>query len=296
MSAASKYPLLSNDEEQALCRRWRDQHDQAAAQQLIGSHLRLVIKTAKSYLGYGLPLDDLYGEGQVGLMRALCRFDPDRGVRFATYALWWIRSEIQGYILHNWSMVKLGTTASQKKLFFNLRKLRRYLQILTQGDLLPEDVRRIADLLGVSQEDVIQMDQRMSSPDLSLNVMTDADDQSDWQSRLVDQRDGQETVLSVSEDTTKRKALLHSALRKLSAREQHIIAERHLKEAPATLADLSQQHGISKERVRQIESRAVAKLEKFVRSSRSMEQLGLAKDTLPFPIPSGAADRHLHTA
>jgi RNA polymerase sigma-32 factor len=297
VSAAGKFPLLSNDEEQALSLRWRDHHDTRAAQQLIGSHLRLVIKTARSYRGYGLPLDDLYGEGQVGLMRALCRFDPDCGVRFATYALWWIRSEIQGYILRSWSLVKLGTTASQKKLFFNLRKTRHYLQIMTQAELRPEDVTRIASILDVSEDEVVSMDQRMSSPDVSLNVLTDADEQGDWQSRLVDHSEGQESVLSTTEETARRKVLFSSAFSKLSPREQHIIAERHLREAPATLADLSQHHSISKERVRQIECRAVAKLEKFVRNSQLTGRRGMmTNDLLPLPNFVRAADQGLRLA
>ncbi len=265
--AASGYPILSADVEQALCVRWRDQQDVAAVHELVASHLRLVIKLARAYRGYGLPMEDLVGEGQLGLMRAVAKFDLDHGVRFATYAVWWIRSEMQAYILRNWSLVKLGTTTSQKKLFFNLRRTCHAMQISTVEGLKSEHAARIAVALQVSEDEVMQMDQRMSFPDLSLNVRIDADDQRDWQSQLVDDREGQEDILSATEEIGQRRALLRSALGKLSPREQHIITARHLQETPASLAELSQHHHISRERVRQIENRAIAKLEQSVQSS-----------------------------
>jgi RNA polymerase sigma-32 factor len=262
--AVRTYPMLSTDEEQTLCHRWRDRHDISAAHQLVASHLRLVIKTARIYLGYGLPLEDLVGEGQIGLMLALCRFDPSRGVRFSTYAICWVRAQIREYILRNWSSVKFGTTNVQKKLFFNLRRTRNNLQIFGNEVLKSEDASKIASILDVTEDDVIQMDQRMAGSDLSLNAMMDENSQYDWQSRLVDGNDDQETVLARREEAARRKSLLRSALGTLTTQEQHIIAERHLNEKPMTLAGLSHKLGITKDRVRQIEQRAITKLRRSV--------------------------------
>jgi RNA polymerase sigma-32 factor len=256
--------MLSVDVEQALCRRWRDHHDSSAAQQLVSSHLRLVVKIALGYRGYGLPSEELVGEGQVGLMRAVCRFDPDRGVRFATYAIWWVRAAVQEYILRNWSLVKMGTTASQKKLFFNLRRLRGQLQEIDDGVLKSEHVSRIANMLRVPEHEVISMNERMAGRDRSLNAPIDSDSHEEWQSWLVDDGDDQETVLAEREEIMQRKSLLPPALEKLTTRERHIVAERHLRENPTTLEDLSRHYGISRERVRQIEARAMTKLRRSV--------------------------------
>jgi RNA polymerase sigma-32 factor len=261
------FPILSPEAEQDLCRRWCDRYDISAADQLVGSHLRLVVKIARGYRGYGLPIEDLVGEGQVGLMRAICRFDPDRGVRFATYALWWVRAAIQAYVLHNWSLVKIGTTGAQRKLFFNLRRVRRSIQVFDDRALSSQHVTEIAEMLGVPEREVISMDQRMAGPDCSLNAPLGADGQDDWQSHLVDDEPGQETRMTDNEETTQRTALLNTALRRLSARERDIVVSRRLQESPVTLADLSQRHGVSEERVRQIELRSIDKLQRAVRAA-----------------------------
>jgi len=255
-------PMLTLEDEEELSRRWRDRHDISAAHQLVSSHLRLVIKIARGYRGYGLPSDDLIGEGQLGLMRAVCRFDPDRGARFATYATWWVHAAIREYVLHNWSLVKIGTTGAQKKLFFNLRRARRHLQILDDGALSPENVSHVSEMLKVPEHEVISMGQRMAGPDLSLNAPSSVDSDTEWQSYLVDDKDGQDTLMAEDEESERRKSLLNAALGSLTTRERHIIAERHLKETPATLAALSLHYGISNERVRQIEMRAMVKLQR----------------------------------
>jgi len=259
-----RFPMLGADVERALCCRWRDYHDSSAAQQLVSSHLRLVVKIAMGYRGYGLPPEELIAEGHVGLMRALCRFDPDYGVRFATYAIWWVRAAVQEFILCNWSLVKMGTTASQKKLFFNLPRMRRQLHGCDDGTLKPEHISRIANMLRVPEHEVISMNQRLAGRDRSLNVPIDADNHDEWQSWSVADGDDQETVLAEREEVTHRKSLLPSALERLTTRERHIVVERHLKESPTTLEDLSRYHGISRERVRQIETRAMTKLRRSV--------------------------------
>jgi RNA polymerase sigma-32 factor len=219
------------------------------------------------YRGYGLPSEELIGEGHVGIMRAVCRFDPDRGVRFATYAIWWVRAAIQEYILRNWSLVKMGTTASQKKLFFNLRRMRGHLQEFNDGTLKSEHVSKIAKVLRVPEHEVISMNQRMAGPDRSLSAPISTDSHSEWQTWLVDDSDDQETVLALCEETAHRKSLLPSAWRELTTRERHIVAERRLRESPTTLKDRSQHYGISRERIRQIEARAMTKLQRSVRAS-----------------------------
>jgi RNA polymerase sigma-32 factor len=260
------YPMLSAEVEQELGRRWRDHHDNSAAHQLVGSHLRLVVKIARGYRGYGLASEDLIGEGHVGLMRAVCRFDPDHGARFATYAVWWVRAAIQEYILHNWSLVKIGTTPSQRKLFFNLRRLRGELQEFEDGTMKSEHVSTIATMLMVPEHEIIAMNQRMAGRDGSLNAPIDADDPGEWQTRLVDDADDQEIVLMDREEAAQRKSQLNCALTKLSGRERQIVVERHLKESPATLNDLSQHHGVSCERIRQIETQAMIKLRRSLRA------------------------------
>jgi RNA polymerase sigma-32 factor len=266
ISEIRTYPMLSEEEEQELCCRWRDHHDVGAVHQLVGSHLRLVVKIARGHRGYGLPPEDLIGEGHVGLMRAVCRFDPDRGARFATYAVWWVRAAIQEYILHNWSLVKIGTTSSQRKLFFNLRRIRGELQEFEDGTLKSEHVSTIATMLMVPEHEIISMNQRMAGRDDSLNAPVGADRPGEWQSRLVDDTDDQETALMERQEAAQRKSLLQGALTKLSGREREIIVERHLKESPATLHDLAQHYGVSCERIRQIETQAMINLRRSLRA------------------------------
>jgi len=257
-----KFPMLAPEEELALSKRWRDHEDMAAAHKLVTSHLRLVAKIAMGYRGYGLPVGELISEGNVGMMQAVKRFDPDRGFRLATYAMWWIRAAIQEYILHSWSLVKMGTTAAQKKLFFNLRRLKGQMQAIDDGDLQPEQVAKIAHVLAVPEQDVVSMNRRLSAPDHSLNAPVRADSEGEWQDWLVDDAESQETMIGDREELTGRKALLNGALKTLNERERHILIERRLKDNPTTLEELSQQYGISRERVRQIEVRAFEKLQK----------------------------------
>ena len=257
-----KFPMLTPEEELALSKRWRDHEDMDAAHKLVTSHLRLVAKIAMGYRGYGLPVGELICEGNVGMMQAVKRFDPDRGFRLATYAMWWIRAAIQEYILHSWSLVKMGTTASQKKLFFNLRRLKGQMQAIDDGDLQPEQVAKIAHALDVPEQDVISMNRRLSAPDHSLNAPVRSDSEGEWQDWLVDETESQETTIAEHEELSGRKALLASALKTLNERERHILIERRLKDNPTTLEELSQQYGISRERVRQIEVRAFEKLQR----------------------------------
>ena len=257
-----KFPMLAPEEELALAKRWRDDHDEASAHKLVTSHLRLVAKIAMGYRGYGLPVGELISEGNVGMMQAVKRFDPDRGFRLATYAMWWIRAAIQEYILHSWSLVKMGTTAAQKKLFFNLRRLKGQMAALEDGDLQPEQVEKIARVLQVPEQDVVSMNRRLASPDNSLNSPIRADSEGEWQDWLVDEGESQEQELAEREDMTNRRDLLNGALRSLNERERHILVERRLKDEPTTLEELSQQYNISRERVRQIEVRAFEKLQK----------------------------------
>jgi len=257
-----KFPMLTPEEELSLSHRWRDSEDTEAAHKLVTSHLRLVAKIAMGYRGYGLPVGELISEGNVGMMQAVKRFDPDRGFRLATYAMWWIRAAIQEYILHSWSLVKIGTTAAQKKLFFNLRRLKGQMQAIDDGDLQPEQVARIAHVLAVPEQDVVSMNRRLAAPDNSLNAPVRADSEGEWQDWLVDDAASQETVLADNEELTGRRALLSGALKTLNDRERHILIERRLKDNPTTLEELSQQYNISRERVRQIEVRAFEKLQK----------------------------------
>lgn len=262
-----KFPMLAPEQEYMLAKRWQEHADTDAAHQLVTSHLRLVAKIAMGYRGYGLPLSELISEGNVGMMQAVKRFDPDRGFRLATYAMWWIRAAIQEYILHSWSLVKMGTTAAQKKLFFNLRKLKGQMQAIEEGDLSPENVRKIAQDLDVAEADVVSMNRRLSSPDHSLNAPVRIDGEGEWQDWLVDERDDQETELAEREELGRRRGLLTQALKSLNERERHILTQRRLQENPVTLEDLSQHYGISRERVRQIEVRAFEKLQKSMRNA-----------------------------
>jgi RNA polymerase sigma-32 factor len=260
------YPILSSDEELALSRAWRDNQDQAAADKLVTSHLRLVAKIAIGYRGYDLPLGELISEGNIGMMRALRGFDPDRGFRLATYAMWWIRAAIQEYILHSWSLVKIGTTAAQKKLFFNLRRLKGQLRAIDDGDLRPDQVALIADTLNVPKQDVISMNGRLSASDRSLNVPIYQDNQDQWQDWLADEADSQEVVLAEHEELTTRKALLFDAFKVLNKRERHILIERRLKDDAVKLDVLAQRYNVSRERVRQIEIRALTKLRETMKA------------------------------
>ena len=262
-----RYPMLTADEEYALARRWAEDGDAEAAHALVNSHLRLVAKIAMGYRGYGLPLGELVSEGNVGMVQAVRRFDPDRGFRLATYAMWWIRAAIQEYILHSWSLVKMGTTAAQKKLFFNLRRLKGQMQAIDDGDLSPEHVTDIADRLKVTETDVISMNRRMTNPDTSLNAPLRDDGDGEWQDWLVDDTESQESRLADNQEYGSRRRLLAGALKTLTDRERHIISERRLREQPTTLEHLSQRYGISRERVRQIEVRAFEKLQKSVRNA-----------------------------
>jgi RNA polymerase sigma-32 factor len=257
-----KFPMLTPEEELDLSKRWRDGQDMEAAHKLVTSHLRLVAKIAMGYRGYGLPVGELISEGNLGMMQAVKRFDPDRGFRLATYAMWWIRAAIQEYILHSWSLVKMGTTAAQKKLFFNLRRLKGQMQAIDDGDLQPEQVAKIAHVLDVPEQDVVSMNRRLTAPDHSLNAPVRSDSEGEWQDWLVDDSESQEQVLAESEELSGRRALLTGALSGLNERERHILIERRLKDEPTTLEELSQQYGISRERVRQIEVRAFEKLQK----------------------------------
>jgi RNA polymerase sigma-32 factor len=261
LSEIRKFPLLEPEEEYMFAKRWREHEDPEAARRLVTSHLRLVAKIAMGYRGYGLPLAEIVAEGNVGLMQAVKRFEPDRGFRLATYAMWWIRAAIQEYILRSWSQVKMGTTAAQKKLFFNLRKVKSHIGALEEGDMRPEQVREIADKLAVPEEEVINMNRRLSSPDSSLNAPLRSDSESEWQDWLVDDTLDQETRLADAEEMGERHDLLTSALGELTDRERDIIEARRLRDDPATLEELSQKYGVSRERVRQIEVRAFEKLQ-----------------------------------
>jgi RNA polymerase sigma-32 factor len=262
-----RFPMLDPEEEYRLAKRWVEEGDVASAHKLVTSHLRLVAKIAMGYRGYGLPLGELISEGNVGMMQAVMRFDPDRGFRVATYAMWWIRAAIQEYILHSWSLVKMGTTAAQKKLFFNLRRLKGQMQAIDDGDLSPEHVASIAARLNVSETDVINMNRRIGNPDASLNAPLREEGEGEWQDWLVDQEEGQEIKLAQREELLNRRELLVGAMEHLSERERQILTERRLKENPATLEHLSRRYGISRERVRQIEVRAFEKLQKTVKNA-----------------------------
>ena len=261
-----KFPMLEPEEEFMLAKRWREHEDSEAAHRLVTSHLRLVAKIAMGYRGYGLPLSELISEGNVGMMQAVKRFDPDRGFRLATYAMWWIRASIQEYILHSWSLVKMGTTAAQKKLFFNLRKAKSQMKAMEEGDLPPDKVKAIAKQLDVPEQDVIQMNRRLMSPDHSLNAPLRDEGEGEWQDWLVDESDNQEVKLGESEELNRRQRMLTQAMGSLNDRERHILTERRLRDDPTTLEDLSQKYGISRERVRQIEVRAFEKLQRSMKN------------------------------
>jgi RNA polymerase sigma-32 factor len=260
-----RFPMLEPEQEYMLAKRWREHQDPAAAHKLVTSHLRLVAKIAMGYRGYGLPIGEVISEGNVGLMQAVKRFEPDRGFRLATYAMWWIRASIQEYILRSWSLVKMGTTASQKKLFFNLRKAKSQISALDEGDMRPDQVEKIATRLGVTQQDVIDMNRRMSG-DASLNAPLREEGEGEWQDWLVDDAASQENTLVDREETNNRLGALRQALGVLNDRERRIFEARRLADEPITLEELSSEFDISRERVRQIEVRAFEKVQAAVKA------------------------------
>src|SRR5690349_18293226 len=269
LSEIRKFPMLAKDEEFMLAKRWQEHQDTDAAHQLVTSHLRLVAKIAMGYRGYGLPMGEVISEGNVGLMQAVKKFDPDKGFRLATYAMWWIRAAIQEYILRSWSLVKLGTTAAQKKLFFNLRRLKGEIQALEDGDLRPENVQEISKRLGVTEEEVTSMNRRMSAGgDASLNAPVGGmEGEAEWQDWIADDTPGQAEKMANNDEFSTRMSLLERAMESLNERERHIITERRLKEEPTTLEDLSAAYNVSRERIRQIEVRAFEKLQKAMREA-----------------------------
>ena len=269
LSEIRKYPLLEKRQEFMLAKRWAEHQDPDAAEKMVTSHLRLVAKIAMGYRGYGLPMGEVISEGNVGLMQAVKKFDPDKGFRLATYAMWWIRAAIQEYILRSWSLVKLGTTAAQKKLFFNLRRLKGEIQALEDGDLRPENVTTISTRLGVTEEEVTSMNRRMASGgDASLNApIGGMDGDGEWQDWLTDDTPGQAETFADRDEFSTRMELLETAMESLNPRERHIITERRLKEDPTTLEDLSVEYNVSRERIRQIEVRAFEKLQNAMREA-----------------------------
>ncbi|HEY0312364.1 MAG TPA: RNA polymerase sigma factor RpoH [Allosphingosinicella sp.] len=262
-----KFPILAPEEEYMLAKRWTEHQDTDAAAKLVNSHLRLVAKIAMGYRGYGLPVSELISEGNIGLMQGVKKFEPERGFRLATYAMWWIRASIQEFILRSWSLVKMGTTAAQKKLFFNLRRMKNQIEAFEDGDLKPADVTKIATDLGVSEEDVISMNRRMAmGGDTSLNVPLREDGEGTWQDWLVDNEPLQDERVAEAQETRVRHDLLVEAMESLNEREKHILTERRLTDEPKTLEELSQVYDVSRERIRQIEVRAFEKLQKALMS------------------------------
>ena len=272
-----KFPMLEPDEEFMLGKAWREHGDTDAAHKLVTSHLRLVAKIAMGYRGYGLPIGEVISEGNVGLMQAVKRFEPDKGFRLATYAMWWIRASIQEYILRSWSLVKMGTTAAQKKLFFNLRRTKAQMQALEDGDLDPDQVRQIADKLGVPEQDVVNMNRRMAG-DASLNAPVRVDTEGgEWQDWLPDDSPDQETLLADSEELEQRRAFLSEAMDALNERERRIFEARRLADTPLTLEQLSEEFNVSRERIRQIEMRAFEKVQKAVTRAARVAEAGTVK-------------------
>jgi RNA polymerase sigma-32 factor len=274
LSEIRKFPMLAKDQEFMLAKAWREHQDSDAAHQLVTSHLRLVAKIAMGYRGYGLPIGEVISEGNVGLMQAVKKFEPDKGFRLATYAMWWIRASIQEYILRSWSLVKMGTTAAQKKLFFNLRKAKSEISALEEGDMHPDQVRQIATKLGVLDAEVISMNRRLSGPDASLNAPLRSDSESEWQDWLADDvTPSQESVVAENEERSIRMSLLDAAMTELTDRERHILTERRLKDDPTTLEALAGEYGVSRERVRQIEVRAFEKLQRSMKTAAEERNL-----------------------
>jgi RNA polymerase sigma-32 factor len=272
-----KFPLLAPEEEYMLAKRWKEHEDPEAARKLVTSHLRLVAKIAMGYRGYGLPVSEIVSEGNVGLMQAVKRFDPERGFRLATYAMWWIRASIQEFILRSWSLVKIGTTSDQKKLFFNLRKAKTKINAIEEGDLSPEHVATLADQLGVAETEVVNMNRRLSGPDSSLNAPLRADGETEWQDWLPDDSLDQETRMAETQEVDERRELLTAALGELPEREREIIKARRLQDDPETLEELSHRFGISRERVRQIEVRAFERLQKSMKNALFAKRAAMAE-------------------
>jgi RNA polymerase sigma-32 factor len=268
-----KFPMLEPDEEYMLAKAWKDRGDSESAHKMVTSHLRLVAKIAMGYRGYGLPVGELVAEGNVGMMQAVKRFEPEKGFRLSTYAMWWIRAAIQEYILRTWSLVKMGTTAAQKKLFFNLRKVKGQIQAIEEGDMTRAHVETISEKLNVSETEVINMNRRLTAPDHSLNSPMRADSEGEWMDWLEDDTPNQETMYAESEELKHRKSMLESAMDVLNDREKHILTQRRLREDPLTLEDLSQEFNISRERVRQIEVRAFEKIQKSVKAKAFEERM-----------------------
>ena len=277
LEQARHFPMLDADEERRLAERWKSDRDGAAARRLLGSHLRLVVKIARGYGGYGLPLGELIAEGNVGLMQALDKFEPERGFRFSTYAMWWIRAAIQEYVLHNRSLVKMGTTAAQKKLFFNLGRLKRELGAFGEGDLAPDAVASIAEELEVNADEVVEMNRRLAGRDQSLTAPMREGGEAEWQDMLVDGNQDQETLVADASELAWRRDLMAAGLGSLTERERHILTERRLKDEPVTLEGLSSVYGISRERVRQIEARAFEKLQKAMLAAAANERARAAR-------------------
>ena len=279
-----RFPMLEPQEEYMLAKRWREHGDRDAAHKLVTSHLRLVAKLAMGYRGYGLPISEVISEGNVGLMQAVKRFEPEKGFRLATYAMWWIKAAIQEYILRSWSLVKMGTTANQKKLFFNLRKAKSRISALEEGDLRPDQVKIIAKRLGVGEQDVIDMNRRLSG-DSSLNAPIREDgDSGEWQDWLVDERDSQEATLAASEELDNRRQALSEALSVLNDRERRLFEARRLAEDPITLEELAEEFGVSRERVRQIEVRAFEKVQKAVKNRIAAMEAPPSRTPSPAPV------------
>ncbi|MFZ5738610.1 MAG: RNA polymerase sigma factor RpoH [Pseudomonadota bacterium] len=267
-----KFPMLEPEQEYMLAKRWREHGDRDAAHQLVTSHLRLVAKIAMGYRGYGLPISEVVSEGNVGLMQAVKRFEPEKGFRLATYAMWWIKASIQEYILRSWSLVKMGTTANQKKLFFNLRKAKSKISALDEGDLHPDQVKLIASRLGVTEQDVVDMNRRLGG-DASLNApIRDDGEPGEWQDWLVDQAPSQEAVMAEHEELDQRRAALNGAIQVLNPRERRIFEARRLADEPMTLEDLASEFGVSRERVRQIEVRAFEKVQCAVKGTIARQE------------------------
>ena len=276
-----RFPMLEAEEESALARRWREHGDADAAHELVTSHLRLVVKIAVGYRGYGLPVSELISEGNIGLMQAAKRFDPEQGFRFATYAMWWIKAAIHEYVLRSWSLVKMGTTANQKKLFFNLRKAKSRIAALEEGDMHPDQVKLIAQRLGVTEQDVVDMNRRLGG-DASLNAPIREDgDSGEWQDWLADDSESQETVMAAHEELDNRRKALSSALGVLNDRERRIFEARRLADDPVTLEELAEEFGVSRERVRQIEVRAFEKVQKAVKNRVAAMEVPPARAQAP---------------
>jgi len=295
---AKRFPVLSPENERSLATAWRERGDRTALEHLLGSHLRLVVKTARGLSGYGLALTDLVAEGNIGLMQAAEKFDPERGVRFATYAIWWVRAAMHEYVLRSWSVVTIGTTGARKKLFFNLRRLKSALNEFDQRDLPPESVAAIARDLAVSESDVIEMNGRLAASDSSLNAMVGDDSESEWLDLLADERPSQEVLIGEVEEDHHRRGLLRDALTKLNPREREIVVQRHLENDQATLRELSCRYAISCERVRQIEVRAIEKLRRLMLNRRPILPLandppnGTRDDRVRYDIDAKRAARH----